>query len=80
MKSSKEEDEPTSPIRPISPEAKEESHAETADAQAQAEQNGALNGSGAKDEVEENGVQEAVVAATEDTDLDKEVPTAEGKS
>lgn len=80
MKSSKEEGGPTSPIRPISPKAKEESHTETADAQAHAEQNGALNGSDAKDEVQENGVQEAVVAATEDTDLDKEATTAEGKS
>ena len=80
VKSSTEEGEPASPIRPISPEAKEESHAETTDVEAQAEQNGALNGSGAKDEVQENGVQEAVVAATEDTDLDKEVTTTEGKS
>lgn len=82
VKSSKEERETGSPIRPISSEAKEESQAETAKVPAQAEPNGALNGLDAKDEVQEIGVQEAVVEATEDTDtgLDKAVATAEGKS
>lgn len=68
------------PIRSTSPEGREESQVETADAQSQAVQNGALNGVNAKDDVPENDMQEAVAEATENVGSEKEVATAEGKA
>lgn len=70
----------TGQSRPISPEAQDESQAEIANAQAPAEQNETLNGLYAKDELQENGVHDAVVAASGDTSLNEEVATDEGKS
>ena len=80
VKYSKEQGKTTGQIRPVSPEAKDESQAETANAQPPAEQNGNLNGLDAKDEIQENGVHDAVVAASGNSSLVGEVATDEGKS
>lgn len=83
VKSSKDEGGSGSPIRPISPQRKAESQEEVAVAQTQAAQSGALNGldeSDSKDDVQGNGVQEAVIEALDNAGSEKEVTTAESKS
>ena len=64
-------------IRPNSPTGKQESEEETVVAQAQVPQNGAFNGFGAKDDVEEGGMQDAVVRVLNNARSEKKV--AEGK-